>query len=495
MIHRAFGIQQPKPFRLLVYLFVPLFSAISPTSVWGQAERLELGRRLHRFELAWQTANSQHRTDSVPAMKAAVNSFFSLQLAEAGRQLDRAWRIVSGKPQWSNLEKSAIGLQLVVAPECADASQVEIELRLIPFYNTGVPLPDHSRLVVKLQDSKQKLLLEHEFLLANPVTPCIWSIGELPDGDYRLQADIRIRTDDELFSLPDTIVSRITDLDGRLKSLEESLVGAVGKLDDTVRATVRDSVALLRAMQSGQIQETNYPAAARLTMIESLLQPTAQTDEKFATLAQRSDVWLSLAKGRKSVPVRLRAPGNHGGPRPVLFLFHGAGGSENMFFETYGAGRIVDQALQRGWLVVATRQSLFGLPLDIAELTDVLDHFFEIDRSKVILLGHSMGAAQVIRQTSLHPDLPVAAIALGGGSRIDNAAKLTPIRWFLAAGDQDFGRGGARQLHSSLESAGVTSVYREFANVEHMVIVQAAIDDVFRFLDETVENNASQSKD
>ncbi len=493
MNHQIPGQQKLGFPRLLLCPFVALIATIAPAIASGQAERLELGRRLQRFELAWQQADSQQRTDSVPPLKAAVNSFFSLQLAEAGRQLDQAWRIAVGKQHWTALENSAIGLQLLVSPFCADASHAELELRLTPFYKTGVPLPDGSRMVVKLLDSKWKLVSEKDYLLSNPVAPCKWSTGQLSPGDYRLQAEIR--NGDELFSLPDTIIGRIENLDARLKSLEESLVDAVGRLDDTVRATVRDSTALLRGMQRGEVQETSYPASARLMSCESLLQPDAQTGEVFASLAQRSDVWLSLAVGRKSVPVRLRAPENHAGPLPVLFLFHGAGGSENMFFETYGAGRVVDQALKRGWLVVAPRQNLFNLPLDIAAMTDVLDKSFKIDRSRIMLLGHSMGAGQVIRQASLHPDLPVAVVALGGGNRLNNAAKLTPIRWFVAAGDQDFGRGGARQLHNSLDSAGVASVYRDYPNVEHLVIVQAAIDDVFRFLDETLaKKNVSRSK-
>lgn len=494
MNHHICGIRKVLLVQLFLVPIVAWTATIPVAMVWGQTERLELGRRLQRFELAWQNANAQQRADVMPAMKAAVNNFFSLQLAEAGRQLDQAWRIARGKQQWSTLDESAIGLQLVTSPFCADASDSELELRLATFYKTGVPLPDRSRLVAKLLNTKQEIISESEFLLADPVTPCDWSIGVLPAGDYRLQSEIR--NGDEVFSLPDSTISRIDNLDARLKLLEESLVDAVGRLDDTVRATVRDTTALLRAMQRDEVQETSYPAAARLTMCESLLQPDAQTGEIFATLAQRSDVWLSLAVGRKSVPVRLRAPENHDGPLPVLFLFHGAGGSENMFFETYGAGRIVDEALKRGWLVVATRQNLFGLPLDIAAMTDVLDRFFQIDRSRIMLLGHSMGAGQVIRQASLHPDLTLAAVALGGGGRINNAAKLKPIRWFVAAGDQDFGRGGARQLHNSLNSAGVAATYREYADVEHMVIVQAAIDDVFRFLDETrAKKNLSQSTD
>jgi hypothetical protein len=67
-----------------------------------------------------------------------------------------------------------------------------------------------------------------------------------------------------------------------------------------------------------------------------------------------------------------------------------------------------------------------------------------------------------------------------------DAARAASIRFLVGAGDQDFGRGGAIQLHRSLAAAGVDSRYIEYAAVEHMVIVQAAIDDVFRFLDESL---------
>ena len=56
----------------------------------------------------------------------------------------------------------------------------------------------------------------------------------------------------------------------------------------------------------------------------------------------------------------------------------------------------------------------------------------------------------------------------------------------VAAGEQDFGRSGARQLHRSLTDAGIQSQYKDYPEVEHLVIVQAAIDDSFKFLDDVL---------
>ena len=164
-----------------------------------------------------------------------------------------------------------------------------------------------------------------------------------------------------------------------------------------------------------------------------------------------------------------------------------AGGSENMFFETYGAGRLVELASQRGWIVVTPRHPLLGMPLSYREIIEGLSHFYAIDSRRVFLVGHSMGAAEVVRQVSLEPDPPQAAVAVGGGggAKDTDAVKATP--WLVAAGELDFGRGGAKSLADRLEKLKSRVEYREYPDVEHMVIMQAALDDVFAFLDQAAK--------
>ena len=89
----------------------------------GQVERLELGRRLQRFEQAWEKAESAQRAASVPAMTTAVRSFFSLNLPAAGKQLDLAWQAVRNESSVSALEKAVVHLQLEVSPLCSDVAK------------------------------------------------------------------------------------------------------------------------------------------------------------------------------------------------------------------------------------------------------------------------------------------------------------------------------------------------------------------------------------
>lgn len=198
-------------------------------------------------------------------------------------------------------------------------------------------------------------------------------------------------------------------------------------------------------------------------------------------------MWLTVAQGRKKVPLRIRTPANidPAAPLGVLMLFHGAGGSENMFFETYGAGGAVAAGLQRGWLVVATRQGLTGMSLDAKQILEALQPIFPIDHDQVYFMGHSMGAGQVATQVGLHPTLPRAVAAIGGGGRPRQIEAAAGLPWFIAAGSLDFGKSGAKSLSQSLQrSGGKQIVYREYPNVEHMVIVQAALPDAFEFFDQ-----------
>jgi predicted esterase len=259
--------------------------------------------------------------------------------------------------------------------------------------------------------------------------------------------------------------------------------------------TVKQYVQTIKSQIDQRELETDFPAAQLLQLGEQLVADPSQASELWRKQGKES-VWLTLSHNRRSLPVRVRIPEKDrthpdASPadavaerRPILFAFHGAGGSENMFFETYGAGRLVELAAARGFIVVAPRHPLLGMPLNYRQMIDVLDRFFPIDHERVFLLGHSMGAGEVVRQVSLHSTPPRAAIALGGGGSAKNTPAVAATSWLVAAGELDFGRSGAKSLVKQLERVGSRVDYREYPNVEHMVIVQAALDDAFSFIDQ-----------
>ncbi|MDX1925717.1 MAG: alpha/beta fold hydrolase [Pirellulaceae bacterium] len=452
----------------------------------AQEERYELGKRLRRFELAWQVADRDGRVRCVAPMQEAVQSFFGLRLSAAAKELDQAFFVVRSAAPPSDFERYAISRRLNFGPSVVEASQRSLKFKLQPFYKVDQPPPANAQVHVEFCSADGTQVTEADFSLDALKQEVECDISQLSEGDFSITATAT--SDSEKIPFAQATLTKVRDIHSRLEKVEELLKQRNSNESSVIKSTdlltCKQIVRTLKSQVDGQIQEIDYPALRLLKMCEALLVEEVDSVKLFRQQTQQDDVWMTLSDTKKQVAVRVRCPQNITKPMPVLFALHGAGGSENMFFETYGAGRIVDLATQRGWMVVAPRQGLLGLNLSCRGMLDVLSQYYEVDPKQVYLVGHSMGAAQVMRQVAIDAELPKAAVAIGGGGRMADAEKYTGFPWLVAAGESDFGRGGARALADSLKRASAKVRYSEYPEVEHMVIVQAALDEVFKFLDE-----------
>jgi len=474
---------------LRTWFQVAMIIAVGNCVAEAQIERYELGKRLRRFEEAWHSAPEEIRANSAAFMQEAVQSFFSLNLQEAARKLDKAWVVTRGNAteEW---ERGAIPYRIDLSSSLFDSNAESCTVSLKKLYESDEPLPAGITVEWHVVDEAGSRTLERrELSWEESLQGVPLSLAQLPMGDFQLH--VSIRYEGKRFDLPPVMISRVENLMARLGVLNELSRDRTTPWNDSVRATIREHVLLMNQKVQGTPLETDYPFHRILALDEALVSDESDVRSLISQSASEHDVWLSLADGRRRVPVRIRSPrapleaAVPSAPLPVLFLHHGAGGSENMFFETYGAGGVVQAGLERGWLVVAPRQGLTGLTLDCAEMLTALDSFFEVDREHVYLVGHSMGAAQVIRQVGLHPDLPAAAAVIGGGTPPGDARRLAAVAWYVSAGELDFGRRGANAFFRSLKSVNAKRIrYEEFPGVEHMVIVQASIPSLFEFLDQ-----------
>ena len=455
---------------------------VAAAPISAESPRAELGKRLRRFETAWQEADAERRADAVEPMSAAVRDFFTLRLASAAARLDDAWiGLLPGAPP-EPAERRAVATAVAASPLLADAAAGAVSIAFDPLYEVPGADDATARMRLAIEDARGRPIAEREGPWAEATGSFDWTTGPLPEGDHRLV--VEWHGEGGSVAVARLGLSRVAGLDGRLAALRLPLDAPEGISDPTARATVAAIARLLDDLAASRGQETDFPAARLLAFAERLVAEPGAAGRTIAREARGGDCWLTLSDGKAEVPVRLRAPAGHEGPLPVLFLLHGAGGSENMFFETCGAGRAVALGLERGWLVVAPRQGLFGLPLDLEAMLGILGESFALDRARVFVAGHSMGAAQTARQTSLHPELVAAAAAIGGGGSAPTGEAARRVPWFVAAGTADFGRAGAQRLARNLRAAGNRVEERSIPDVEHMVAVQAALDDLFAFLDE-----------
>lgn len=477
------------------WLTLGILLALANTPCSAQVERYELGKRLRRFEEAWQIAAPEIRLKSTSAVQQAVSHFFGLQLKKAASKLDQAWLAVKdGKT--SDWQRAGIAYRIEIkktifqqpakaSPEAGLDKMISIKLQ--PFYETkehSIPGDTQVRIDCYSQTSNKNIqTTDTDFDSAKQ--GIVFDTNAFEPGDYRIRC--RLQRDDGELKLLETSFSVLSDLAPQVANMEQVRRDKNPDINASVRATLSEYQSLIQQGQEPFSAETDYPFFQILKLANRIVDRPQDAPSQIGDAAQINDVWMVLTEGRKRIPVRLRAPQNQSGKIPVLFLFHGAGGSENMFFETYGAGQAVKMGLERGWLVVAPRQGLMGMTLNCNEMLNALEAFFEIDRGQVFLLGHSMGAAQVINQVSLNPDLPRAAAAIGGGRPPHDAKKIASVPWFVSAGELDFGRGGAKGFHQSLVKAGAANTtYLEIPGIEHMVIVQAALPQAFEFFDRVV---------
>ena len=183
----------PASVRLMVLVIVGIVLPLTHAEIaCGQVDRRELGQRLQRFELAWETADSPRRAAAVPFMTAAVRSFFGLNLSAAGKQLDGAWQAVRDDSEVGSLEQAVGHYRLEISPFCADVNVTELTIKLAPFYDAGGPSSDNIMLHLMLRKHvDQPIVAEKSFPLKDAIAGCKWQTGDPGEGDYLLQAEYR----------------------------------------------------------------------------------------------------------------------------------------------------------------------------------------------------------------------------------------------------------------------------------------------------------------
>jgi predicted esterase len=470
---------------LLLLLAVPLLSPVLPAQekLDPKVARYELGLRLRELEGAWERADPGAKARALEPLLEAVQTFFRFRMADAAEDMDRARLVLEGAETagprgWASSLVLVPGARLLEVSGEGEGSELRVDLR--PLYPTGASLPAEARLRVSLLDS------EGETLFVTPLLE-LEEDGELSldlstdgliAGDHRLRAEL---CDGEvLLRRVDQTISLVPDAAARLARLGQRL--AEEGPATLERATAERLVGLVADLAAGRTLECDHPAAGMLSEAERLLDCG---DTQALHAGRPGEFRLRIPLGRGHIDARLAAPPleEGDGPRPLVVLMHGAGGSDNLFFEGYGRGLAVRLALERGWVAVAPKAPLFG-GVDVPALVDALADRYRIDRERVMLVGHSMGAAQALAAARAEPGRYRALAAIGGGRPSDSDASLASLPVLVATGTEDFARSGAEALAASLERAEAPVTYDLRQGIEHLTIVQECLPEVFAFLDD-----------
>lgn len=447
----------------------------------AQAERYEAGARMKAFEAAWETADAEGRKRSLAILPAATTQFLTLRVREAGRTLDRARHRLTADGEPTTLQQWRDCLGFTPEVRFVDGAAKELAITVQPFYDANGPRPKSLEIRFWFVNDDVVTVKPERFPLTVkvPLPP----LGEFRGLDRRLFIATECGKERSLRSMT---VSQVKDLRPRLTAIRKA-VAAWNSFDTIEQATVHDRLELLTSLADGTHLETDLPGASLLANAEAMLD-----GKPFFTPEKPSEFWMSLPMGgKKTAPIRVFVPKGitAGKPVPVVVALHGAGGSENLFFEGYGAGRIVKECQDRGWFLVAPRLGINFLDSPpVPAMLAALEKRFPIDAKRTFLVGHSMGAAQVVELVQKHPGRFAAVAALGGGGGVRQAAAFLQLPTWIGVGDQDFARSAAKRTADALTAAGAKVVtFKEYPGIEHMVIVREALPDVFTHFDKVAK--------
>lgn len=442
----------------------------------AQPERYELGRRLKAFEAAWERFEGpQARDRALALLPKATSQFFSLQLGEAGRTLDLAAFALGTDVPPSAGRQAVWSLYAVPETRILDGNAKEVAVTVQPFYAVKGEFPKSLELQLWFTNRDVVTVRPGKFPLTVkvPVPP----LGESRGLDRRLY----FLADGAKELRPTAVgVSQVADPVPRLAALKKAADGWE-RLETIEQATVRDRARLLASLAAGDTADTDIPAAGLLENAEAMLD-----GKPFFTPAMHGQFWLSVPLGgRKSAACRVLIPRglDRAKPVPVVVALHGAGVGANTYFEAYGAGRVVRECEERGWVLVAPEGGLGLTEPPVPQILERLGERYPLDAKRVFLVGHSMGAAQALSLAATGRYAGVAA--LGGGGRVARPAALAGLPVFVGVGDKDsLALGGARALNKALTAAGAKALtYKEYPGVEHLVIVREALPDAFEMFD------------
>jgi predicted esterase len=441
------------------------------TSLPAQADRFELGLRLRQFERHLAATSDVARRDAAFAeLDRAVQAFFRLDTAAVAAAIANADAALAGAAP-THHQRFAASLQLTLPQRLLPVDgDAPFELRAC--WRSDVELPAELTLRIEVSGGSAAIELPVPALPLTGVLP----LAGVAAGDHELRWSLRAGGTD--LGTRSTHVSVVPDRDRRLDALTAAADQAGGDLDGrTLAAHART----LRAMTKRRGEETVLPGARLLAEAEALARAVAD-GQPFHGPARPGQFRLRVPTATTTFAVRLLVPAAAADPAPPLVLaLHGAGGSENLFFDGYGDGEIVRQCARRGFYLCAPRAGL-GTP-DLPALLDALAARYPFDRARVLLVGHSMGAAMAVACAGRAPARYAAVAALGGGGEVGDADGLQRLPFFVGTGSRDFLRRGAEQLRVRLEQLQAPVEWRLYQGVEHLAIVQIALPDVFTWFD------------
>lgn len=322
----------------------------------------------------------------------------------------------------------------------------------------------------------------------------------IADDAYAVEAEVR----DAGAPLATTMlpVVLLRGLDQRLDVLARAVA--------TVPVAVRDDIGYpadyIRQVNRGAVGLGTFNVAAELTAAEAIVAAAKGGRDPFATRSGDFERHYRLEGANEVMPYRVYVPTTYrpGTATPLVIALHGLGATEDSFFDSY-AKLTPKLAEQHGFLLAAPLgyriDGFYGSPLmgvgdaaskrrtelseqDVLQVLARMKAAYNVDPSRICLIGHSMGAIGTWALGAKYPDIWAAMVPFSGMGAPASAVRMKAIPQFVVHGDADptVNVNGSRAMVAALKAAGAAVTYIEVPGGNHTDVVVPNLPAAFTFL-------------
>ena len=337
-------------------------------------------------------------------------------------------------------------------------------------------------------------------------------LSRIEDGAMVIQAEIF----DGANSLGATSLNVYINkgLYARLKALETAAA--------TTTAAVRDDVLFpgdfIRNVNRGRIELQDFNVAMEVAKAEAILAEAKQGRDPFKGKTGDFERHYLLQDAGEIMPYRVYVPKSYTASKatPLVIALHGLGANEDSFFDSY-AQLPPQLAEKHGFLMAAPlgfrRDGFYGSTMmgagdaasrrrgehsekDVLEVLRLMRAAYNVDESRVYLMGHSMGAIGTWTLGSKYPQTWAALVAFSGVGAASLADNMKTLPQFVVHGDNDntVNVSGSRNMVAALKKLNANVTYIEVPGGSHTDVVVPNLPQAFEFMAAQRKGAATSTK-
>jgi predicted esterase len=291
-------------------------------------------------------------------------------------------------------------------------------------------------------------------------------------------------------------------LDAKLKALDTAATTAT----PAARADVMFPGDYIKNVNRGRIELADFNVGAEIARAETVLAEAKGGKDPFKAKTGDFERHYVLEGANEIMPYRVYVPKGYSTskPTPLVIALHGLGANEDSFFDSYS--QLPPQLAEKhGFLMAAPlgfrRDGFYGSSImgasdaasrrrgehsekDVLEVLRLMKAAYNVDDSRIYLIGHSMGAIGTWALAAKYPQTWAALVAFSGVGAATLADPMKAIPQFVVHGDADntVNVSGSRNMVAALKKLNANVTYVEVPGGSHTDVVVPNLPQAFDFL-------------